>query len=71
MDLAISLLITGLVLGLWVGLVTAVVSAIRVPDHRWRAADRGKFPTIAFVGAHGGVGGLFSWLRIRRQLQEA
>ena len=70
MDLVISLLIIGLLLGLWVSLVTAVVSAVRVPERRWREAGRGKFPTTVLVVLTGGVGGLFYWLRIRPQLRE-
>ena len=70
MDTLLVAVVAVIVLACWVALGTAVVSCLRTPQARWRAAERGKGLTIALIAVTGGIGGMYYWWRIRPELRD-
>ena len=71
MDTLIPVLFFGFVLCMLAAYVSALVSAARVEQGAWHAADRRKGVTLALIVFTGGFGGLYYWLRIRPELLDA
>jgi hypothetical protein len=68
-DVVLVLAVLAVVSVLFVGWLSALVSAVRTPLERWRAASRGKGSTVALVALTGGFGGWYYWWRIRHDLR--
>ena len=64
-----AVVILGLVLVLAVAQLSAYASILRVPSRDWRLIGRTKAGLLALVFFSGGVGGLYYWAVIRRELR--
>jgi hypothetical protein len=66
-----AFVILGLVLLLLVAQFSAYASILRVPSRDWRLIGRTKGALLALVFFSGGIGGLYYWAVIRRELRPA
>ncbi|HEV3363700.1 MAG TPA: hypothetical protein VG795_06095 [Acidimicrobiia bacterium] len=64
-----ALVILGLLLLLLAAQLSAYASILRVPSRDWALIGRTKGSLLALVFFTGGVGGLYYWTVIRRELR--
>lgn len=65
------ILILGLLLLLLLAQFSAYASILRIPSRDWRLIGRTKGRLLALVFFSGGIGGLYYWAVIRRDLRAA
>ena len=64
-----AVVILGLLLVLGVAQFSAYASILRTPSRDWRLIGRTKGALLALVFFSGGIGGLYYWAVIRRELR--
>jgi hypothetical protein len=70
-DVLILVLVGALLVALWGSAISALVSAARLPGYAWKGAGRSKAGAILGILFTGGVGGVYYWLSIHRQVTAA